>query len=152
MDPASSTLVSFVGDPQLKLDDKNRITIPSAWRRIAATKEWLLVPDRERHCLLVMTPPAFAAAVSKAHALTTTSELEVRKFLRLLHARTRHGAPDTQGRLVLPPDFCEEFQLTGEVILVGNEGRFEVWNVDRWQQTAAADEAIFDHVGNLIGL
>ena len=65
---------------------------------------------------------------------------------------TRLGAPDTQGRLVLPPDFCDEFQLTGEVILVGNEGRFEVWNVDRWQQTAAADEAIFDHVGNLIGL
>ena len=107
MDPVTSTLVSFVGDPQLKLDDKNRITVPSAWRR---------------------------------------------KFLRLLHAQTRHGAPDTQGRLVLPLDLCEMFVLKDEVVLVGNEGRFEVWNVDRWQQTAAADEAIFDHVGNLIGL
>lgn len=152
MDPVTSTLVSFVGDPQLKLDDKNRITVPSAWRRIANTKEWLLVPDPGRHCLLVMTPPAFAAAVAKAHALTTASELEVRKFLRLLHAQTRHGAPDTQGRLVLPLDFCEMFALKDEVVLVGNEGRFEVWNVPRWKETAATDEGIFDHVSNLIGL
>lgn len=152
MDPVSSSLVSFVGDPQLKLDDKNRITIPSAWRRIAGTKEWLLVPDPEGKCLLVMTPPAFAAAVAKAHALTTVAEAKVRKFLRMLHAETRHGAPDTQGRLVLPLDFCQTFELVGEVALVGNEGRFEVWNVARWQQTAADDEAVFDDVSNLIGL
>ncbi len=152
MDPVSSSLVSFVGDPQLKLDDKNRVTVPSAWRRIADTKEWLLVPDPGRNCLLVMTPPAFAAAIAKAHALTTTSELEVRRFLRMLHAQTRHGAPDTHGRLVLPQDFCEMFALQDEVVLVGNEGRFEVWNVARWQETAAADQSVFDHVSNLIGL
>ena len=75
-----------------------------------------------------------------------------RIFLRHLHSRAEHGTADRQGRLVLPEDMCRGLGLKGEVALVGNRGRFEIWNLQKWKRAHAEETATYQHVADVIGL
>lgn len=75
-----------------------------------------------------------------------------RVFLRHLHSRAQHGTADRQGRLVLPEDLCRKLDLKGEVALVGGRGRFEIWNLKRWENAHEEETATYQHVANVIGL
>ncbi len=70
---------------------------------------------------------------SAAETNEKVSARDRRVFLRQLHSRAQHAGADRQGRLVLPDELCQKVGLKNEVALVGNRGRFEIWNLQRWQ-------------------
>jgi len=98
----------YAGEFRHAIDEKNRITIPSRWRR----------DKSERH----------------------------------LHSRAQHASADRQGRLVLPEELCRKIGLKDEVALVGNRGRFEIWNLQRWKRAHEEETSTYQHVANVIGL
>jgi len=55
-------------------------------------------------------------------------------------------------RLVLPEDLCRKLGLKGEVALVGGQGRFEVWNLQRWKRAHEEETPTYQHVASAIGL
>ncbi len=118
MDPDSKSERFYAGEFRHFIDDKNRITIPSRWRR-----------DR---------PEEFTR--------------DRRVFLRQLHSRAQHAGADRQGRLVLPEDLCRKLGLKGEVALVGGQGRFEIWNLQRWTRAHEEETPTYRHVASVIGL
>ncbi len=73
-------------------------------------------------------------------------------FLRQLHSRAQHAGADRQGRLVLPDELCQKVGLKNEVALVGNRGRFEIWNLQRWKRAHEEETATYQHVAKEIGL
>jgi len=73
---------------------------------------------------------------ARAEAHGSVSPRDSRIFLRHLHSRAEHGTSDRQGRLVLPEDMCRKLGLKGEVALVGNRGRFEIWNLQKMEARA----------------
>ena len=75
-----------------------------------------------------------------------------RVFLRQLHSRAQHAGADRQGRLVLPEDLCRRLGLKGEVALVGGQGRFEIWNLQRWKRAHEEETPTYQHVASVIGL
>ena len=64
----------------------------------------------------------------------------------------QHAIADRQGRLVLPEELCRKIGLKDEVALVGNRGRFEIWNLQRWKRAHEEETATYQHVANVIGL
>jgi DNA-binding transcriptional regulator/RsmH inhibitor MraZ len=36
--------------------------------------------------------------------------------------------------------------------LVGNRGRFEIWNLQRWKRAHEEETSTYQHVANVIGL
>lgn len=147
----SSSQTVFAGEFRHSIDEKNRVTIPSRWRRGEA-EEFVLLPDAQNQFLSVMSQAEFARMISLAENAETVSRQERRVFLRQLHARAQHGAADKQGRLVLPDEMCRQLGLKGEVALVGGSGRFEIWNAQRRKRAHEEEAATYQHVANVIGI
>lgn len=141
----------YAGEFRHAIDEKNRLTIPSRWRRGTA-EDFIIVPEPQGQYLLVMSPDEFGRMIAQAESNPNVAPRDRRVFLRQFHARAQHGAADKQGRLVLPLDLCRELELQGEVALLGGGRRFEIWNLERWKQSHAAETATYQHVADLIGL
>jgi len=151
MDLPSPTQSFYAGEFRHAIDDKNRITIPSRWRRDEA-EEFILLPEANHQFVLVMSPEEFARMSSAAESNEVVSARDRRVFLRQLHSRAQHGAADRQGRLVLPEELCKRIGLKGEVALIGGRGRFEIWNLQRWKRAHEEETPTYQHVANVIGL
>ena len=151
MDSIVSAQAFYAGQFRHAIDEKNRITIPSRWRRKNA-EEFILLPDSQNQFLLVMSPEEFARMSAAAEGNASVAARERRVFLRQLHSRAQHGLADKQGRLVLPEELCRKIGLKGEVALVGGRGRFEIWNVTRWKRAHEEETPTYQHVANVIGL
>src|SRR5438046_8727531 len=91
----------YAGEFRHALDEKNRITIPSRWRRKSA-EEFILLPDSQNQFLLVMSPEEFARMSEAAESNASVAARERRVFLRQLHSRAPHALAAKQGRPVLP--------------------------------------------------
>jgi MraZ protein len=151
MDSDSQPQKFFAGEFRHSIDEKNRITIPSDWRR-SEGQDFIILPEPNEQYLLVMSPEEFTKTTARVEAETTISARDRRIFSRQLHSRAKHGASDRQGRLVLPEDFCKELGLKGEILLVGGEGRFEIWNLQEWKRAKEEGTPTYQHVANVIGL
>lgn len=141
----------YAGEFRHSLDEKNRVTIPSRWRRDEA-EEFVLLPQADQHFLLVMSPEDFARMSSAVDSNESVSARDRRVFLRQLHSRAQHASADRQGRLVLPEELCRKVGLKGEVAIVGGRGRFEIWNLQRWKRAHEEETPTYQHVANVIGL
>ena len=146
----SHTQNFFAGQFHHTVDDKNRITIPSRWRRVQA-EEFIILPERDEF-LRVMSLEEFERVTGAAETDANVSAHDRRVFLRQLHASAQHVTIDKQGRLVLPEDLCRLLELNGEVTLVGGRGRFEIWNPARWKAALKEQAATFQRVADVIGL
>ena len=141
----------YAGEFRHALDEKNRITIPSRWRR-DEPEEFIILPEATHQFLLVMSPEEFSRMSAAAEADPNVSARDRRVFFRQLHARAEHGSIDKQGRLVLPVDLCKKVGLKGEVVLVGGLGRFEIWNREKRKKAHEEETPTYQHVANVIGL
>src|ERR1700741_4776994 len=151
MDADSPSERFYAGEFQHSIDHKNRITIPSRWRR-DRPEEFILLPEASHQFLLVMSPKEVAKTSSGAETNQSVSARDRRIFLPNLQERAQHAAADRQGRLVLPEELCRTLGLKGEVALVGNRGRFEIWNLQRWKRAHEEETATYQHVAKEIGL
>jgi len=151
MDDNSQPQKFFAGEFRHALDEKNRITIPSRWRRDEG-EEFIILPEPQQQFLVVMSQEEFARMSASVETHGAVSPRDRRIFLRHLHSRAEHGTSDRQGRLVLPEDMCRSLGLKGEVALVGGRGRFEIWNLQKWKRAHAEETATYQHVADVIGL
>jgi MraZ protein len=151
MPPDSPSQTFYAGEFRHSIDEKNRITIPSRWRRGEA-EELILLPEAQHQFLLVMSPEEFSRMSAQVEIDASIPPRDRRVFLRQLHSRAQHGASDKQGRLVLPEEICREVGLKGEVALVGGRGRFEIWNSQKWKRAHEDETPTYQHVANVIGL
>jgi MraZ protein len=141
----------YAGEFRHSIDEKNRITIPSRWRRGEA-EDLILLPEAHHQFLLVMSPEEFSRMSAQVESDVSIPPRDRRVFLRQLHSRAQHGAADKQGRLVLPEEICRQLGLKGEVALVGGRGRFEIWNSQKWKRAHEDETPTYQHVANVIGL
>ncbi|HKP92680.1 MAG TPA: hypothetical protein VJS88_02195 [Chthoniobacterales bacterium] len=151
MDDNSQPQKFFAGEFRHSIDEKNRITIPSRWRRDEG-EEFIILPEPQHQFLVVMSQEEFSRMSAQAESNSAISARDRRIFLRHLHSRAEHGTADRQGRLVLPEDMCRQLGLKGEVALVGGKGRFEIWNLQKWKRAHEEETATYQHVANVIGL
>src|SRR5437773_10061984 len=103
MDSIASAQAFYAGQFRHAIDEKNRITIPSRWRRKGA-EEFILLPDSQNQFLLVMAPEEFARMSLAAECNNSVAARARRVFLQKLHSRIQHGMADKLGPLDLPAD------------------------------------------------
>ena len=131
----------YAGEFRHSLDEKNRVTIPSRWRRDQA-EEFILLPQANHQFLLVISPEDFArmSAAVESNEGVSARDRRVVVVGEIDHAR------------VLPEELCRKVGLKGEVALVGGRGRFEIWNLQRWKRAHEEETPTYEHVANVIGL
>src|SRR5437879_8492769 len=105
MDADSPSERFYAGEFRHSIDDKNRITIPSRWRR-DRPEEFILLPEATHQFLLVMSPKEFAKTSSAAETNQNVSASDRRVFLRQVHSCGQHVAAYWQWRIVLREYMC----------------------------------------------
>ena len=138
----------FSGEFRHALDAKNRITIPSKWRR-TDSDEFFIIPNPSRACLTAMPPAVFQSIGEDAKARCEPQKRQ--DFIRRFYAKAQQAASDKQGRLLITEEHCKAAGLNGEVILAGALDRFEIWSPDNWAKFNQADET-YEEVAKAVGI
>jgi MraZ protein len=141
----------FSGRAHHALDGKNRTTIPSGWRPDAPLPLWL-VPHSDGTCLLALPLEEFRAVPDKVNALTHLDAEDRQHFIDNFFSSAEEVTPDSQGRFVIPPQFCEQLRLKGEVVFAGANKQFKIYAPAVFEQIDTQRRAHTRSIGKQVQL
>jgi MraZ protein len=102
--------ILYTGTFRHNLDDKGRLTIPSAWRSAHGDEDQFLATPNPDGYVSVLPPAEIAAFFSLAQAFTF----------------------DKQGRVALSDALLEHAKITKEAVLGGSLTKFNIYSPERW--------------------
>jgi len=126
----------FTGLFRHALDDKGRLTIPSAWR--AAHREgdaFLATPHPDGY--VAVLPPGEVEKLHAKIAQMALSDGAGQDFAARFFSRTQSFAFDKQGRVGLSADLLQHAGITKDAVLVGSLTKFNLYAPSRWQKVEA---------------
>jgi MraZ protein len=131
------------------LDDKRTVLLPRAIRDQLGNCETVLVSPGPDQCLW-LTDQAHLDRLAEKLEHSPAREADVRVFKRLYFAQTEKAAMDADGRVGVPERLAQFADLHAEVVVVGIDDHFELWDAGRWRQytqqkSAAARAAMAEH-------
>ena len=126
----------FSGEFRHKIEGKNRITIPSAWR-FGEEVELFMIRRTLENCIAVMPRCEVMRIKKGADAMAPEDRAE---FLHTFGRNLRQVTLDKGGRISIPDEFCQRLGIAGEVMLSGSVDSFNIWNVADFAVTNPENE------------
>ena len=131
------------------LDDKNRITIPSAWRYVhGENDEFLAIPQTDGSIAVI--PPDTVARIREKKRQIPVSNLAAQQALTRFFSRAHTCTFDKQGRVALTDAHRAHAKITKDVILAGSGDNFVIYSPAHWEQVTQPrpdDAAILAQLG-----
>ncbi len=125
----------LMGTKRHSVDSKLRLKLPAEFRR-EFDDQVCLLPMGES--LYGFTPAEHASFVEERFGADFNPRNRTQEDLRrLLNATTVELDIDSAGRICLgkvPEEYREWVKAGKQVVVVGNERRFEIWNEQSWEQ------------------
>ena len=128
----------FLGTHTLRLDEKGRLILPARFRDQLAGG--VVITKGQENCLFVYTAEAFAARSGQQAEPTTKAE---RDYQRILFSSAFDETPDKTGRVTVPAALRTYAGLTRDCVVIGTNGRLEIWDAATWRAYEAASEPAF---------
>lgn len=135
----------FVGRYDHLLDGAGRVSLPSAFRREAATDRFFLM-QVEGPCLTLYTEERWGELreeLKEYRRKDADNRRQVRRILQ--HATT--VSPDKHGRILLPQALRDRAGLADKVVIVGNLDCVELWNPDRYDAEVGGEDSPIPEIG-----
>jgi MraZ protein len=137
-------VLPLTGTYQCSLDEKGQLTLPRAIRDQLGSSDTVLVSPGPDKCLWLTNPPHLERLGERLDH-SQANEADVRVFKRLYFAQTEKLTINGDGRVTIPERLGQFAALHQEVVLVGIDDHFEVWDAARWrsytQQKSAGHSA-----------
>jgi len=133
---AQSGKAFYTGLFRHTLDDKGRLTIPSAWRGAHAESDTFLATPHPDGYVAVLPP----AEVEKLHAkiaLMALSDGAAQDFAARFFAQTQSFSFDKQGRVGLNAELLAQAGIAKDAVLVGSLTKFNLYAPARWGKVEA---------------
>ncbi len=134
--------VDLNGEFRFKVDDKGRVALPAKFRKVLS-KNLVVTLELDNECVYVFETPDFNEWVNKLFIDKFGEFNEADRqhvgMRRKLKARAREVEVDSSGRIMLPAEVRANAGIKKDVVVVGNTGRFEIWDAKRYEQV---DEGI----------
>jgi MraZ protein len=134
-------VMALTGTYPCNIDDKRGITLPRAVREQFGDAEVLLVSPGPDQCLW-LTDPAHQERLAERLEHSPAREADVRVFKRLYYAQTEKEPVGADGRVAVSDRLTAFAGLSQEVVLVGIDDHFEVWDAARWKQYTQLKSAV----------
>ncbi|MCI2241732.1 division/cell wall cluster transcriptional repressor MraZ [Adlercreutzia faecimuris] len=129
--------VDLNGQHSFKVDGKGRVAIPAPFRKVLS-KELVVTREPKDECVYVFEKPDFDEWVEKLFCdrFGGYKESDPRHvgLRRKLKARAYDVEVDASGRIMLSQDARTAAGIDKDVVIVGNTGRFEIWDAKRYAQ------------------
>lgn len=137
--------VTYNGQFVHGVDEKRRLQVPARWRPDSGEMEWkaMLFPKNglQGHYIAVVTTETYHRIMAKLNAAGMGDE----KALAVMRYFSRNSGDlvmDKAGRVMLPEILAKAAGIEKEAILVGMFERFEIWSPERFNATAAQEDAV----------
>ena len=129
----------LLGEYRHKLDAKGRLSLPADFRK-ALSSDLKVTPDPKNQCLYVFETEAFNTWVlslfdSKGGYRTGDSTMVAQR--KVLNSRAKKCEVDNSGRIGLSQAQRDLVGLEKDVVVIGDDDHFEIWNADRWDAFCA---------------
>ncbi len=138
--------MDFNGQYTHQMDEKGRLSLPSAFRREA---EAFVLLQWEKPYLTLFPMSEWTSIQAELRTLRKSNPAAA-NYVRRISAGAHTVAPDKQGRILIPARLQADAELDGEVLLVGVIDRVELWNPGHFDAAVAEaapdeDTAQFTH-------
>lgn len=118
------------------LDDKGRLTIPSAWRAAHAEADVFLATPHPDGYVAILPPSEVDKLHDKISAMKL-SDAAAQAFTAKFFSQTQSFSFDKSGRIGLGADLLKHAGIEKDAVLVGSLTKFNIYNPARWQQEEA---------------
>ena len=129
------------------LDDKNRLTIPSAWRFAHAEDDTFLATPHPDGYIAVL-PPAEVEKLYEKVAQRALTDRDAQDAFARFFAQTLSFSFDKQGRFGVTGDLLTHAEIGKDAVLVGSLTKFAIWSPARWQKLETRTSG--EHLGDLM--
>ena len=137
-------MTKFIGEYTVKLDDKGRLVLPSAFKNAVAAGEelkFVVKKDIFSDCLEMYT---FAEWERQSEEVKSRLNFFNQKHAAFWREYTRNRAivePDSKiGRISIPKKMLEAIGVNREVVFTGNDFKIEVWAKERYDESGISGE------------
>jgi MraZ protein len=123
----------FRGNAPARIDDKGRLKVPNAFRRLLEEKygRELFLTSLTGECVRIYPMPVWAAIEERLAAMPSTHPSKLR-FLDRVNYFGQTGDLDVQGRIIIPVRLREAATMSGDVDVLGQFNYLDVWNHERF--------------------
>jgi transcriptional regulator MraZ len=141
-------VTTFLGSYEYQLDEKGRVSLPSAFRRGMEDPRFVLLQWKAP--ALTLFPLAVWAQAQERLIQFRRSRPDSWGEVLSITSSAVEVSPDKQGRILIPQRLVSAGGLEGSVLLVGNIDRVEIWNPDAFQDAVAERSGDFDQFATQI--
>lgn len=121
----------FRGINNVTLDSKGRFAVPVRYRN-ALGDALVVTIDTDETCLLMYPAKEWQVIEEKLQKLPGFNPA-TRRIQRLLIGHATDIDLDANGRILLPAMLREYAKLAGNIVMIGQGNKFELWSEDNWQ-------------------
>jgi MraZ protein len=120
----------FLGEFEYKIDEKGRVPIPPRFRK-DLVEGAVLKPGLDT-CIVGYGLGEWAKEAERITS-ATMSDSKRRRLGRAMFATAYNLTLDGQGRISLPPALRQHAHVGDELIVIGVNTYFELWNKELWE-------------------
>lgn len=133
----------FYGYYEHTLDEKGRLVIPRKMREEAGNR--LYIMKGYDGALSIFKESAFQKLVEEAEK-TPFTKSNSRKYLRIQLGSTCEMEVDKQGRIQIPSQLLNRYNITKDVIILGVGNHIEVWSKETYLAYEQSAEDDFEEI------
>jgi len=123
----------FLGKYEYQMDEKGRVSLPSAFRREADGDRFVLLQWEKPY--LTLFPRSVWSDVQDRLLQFRKTQKDAWNHVREIVSNAVEVLPDKQGRILVPAWLKEAAGLGGSVLLNGNIDRVELWDPGVYRKT-----------------
>jgi len=137
----------FFGTFERNLDEKNRLTLPSKLREELGVKVFIM--KGFDGCLSIYKEVEFAKLVKEINSLPF-NEKNSRDYLRIQLASVVELGVDKAGRVQIPTQLVNKYQISKDVTVIGAADHVEVWSKQTYENYLESVESSFEEIAEKI--
>jgi MraZ protein len=136
---------NFIGQYEHQMDEKGRVSLPSAFRKEAEGDRFVLLQWEKPY--LTLFPISKWEEVQQRLLEYRRTDAEGWNHVRAVVSGAVEVSSDKQGRILVPAPLQQAADLSGPVLLVGNIDRVELWRPETYRKVkeSAGDLSQYAH-------
>jgi len=132
----------LTGKYDVTLDEKGRISLPAALRRVLGNVELTIKPCDFEECLWLFPTNVYQDMLTEYSDNTNILSKKDRDFRRRLY-NSQSVEIDKVGRIPIPQSYREDVGLNKDCLVFGQGEYIEIWDKEKYQQYCSVSKDDF---------
>lgn len=137
MPTTQETMLGLLGRHQFRIDEKGRVSFPSAFRRAVSSGPLVLLQWQKTH--LDLYPAETWERIRQNLLDHRKRQQDGGAYLRRITSSAAEVEPDGSGRILIPGWLREGAGLAQAVLFIGAVDRIEIWNPAGFEKQAVSE-------------